>query len=171
MSRIRRARGRDAAALADLAERTFREAFGDLNTPEDVDLHCLSTFGEGIQAREIAAVEMSTLVCEQSGALIAYGQLGWGEAPACVLGSNPAEIRRLYVDQQWHGKGIAQALMTALLDRAAAGGSGVAWLGVWERNPRAIAFYSKCGFVEAGDHTFVLGRDPQRDLVLTKSLL
>jgi RimJ/RimL family protein N-acetyltransferase len=37
---------------------------------------------------------------------------------------------------------------------------------VWERNPRAIAFYAKLGFVEAGDHVFPVGNDPQRDVVM-----
>ena len=44
------------------------------------------------------------------------------------------------------------------------------WLGVWERNPRAIAFYRKCGFEDAGTQTFVLGTDHQRDLVLARPL-
>jgi len=41
---------------------------------------------------------------------------------------------------------------------------------VWERNPRAIAFYRKCGFAEVGTHTFVFGTDRQRDLVLARAL-
>jgi ribosomal protein S18 acetylase RimI-like enzyme len=44
------------------------------------------------------------------------------------------------------------------------------WLGVWERNPRAISFYKKWGFVEEGDHTFALGGDPQRDIVMVRAV-
>ena len=44
------------------------------------------------------------------------------------------------------------------------------WLGVWEHNPRAIAFYRKYGFREVGEHVFQLGRDPQRDLILVRSV-
>jgi len=60
--------------------------------------------------------------------------------------------------------------MASLLDTAVAGGADVAWLGVWEQNPRAISFYAKSGFAVVGDHVFVLGKDPQRDLVLAKRL-
>jgi ribosomal protein S18 acetylase RimI-like enzyme len=58
--------------------------------------------------------------------------------------------------------------MGACLGEIAARGADVAWLGVWEHNPRAIAFYRKWGFVEVGEHTFPVGDDPQRDLVLCR---
>ncbi len=62
----------------------------------------------------------------------------------------------------------ARDLMDAALDAIADRGSDVAWLGVWERNPRAIAFYAKYGFVPVGAHVFTVGRDPQRDLVMAR---
>ncbi len=39
------------------------------------------------------------------------------------------------------------------------------WLGVWERNPRAIAFYVKSGYVQVGSHVFTVGSDSQTDFV------
>jgi diamine N-acetyltransferase len=42
----------------------------------------------------------------------------------------------------------------------------VVWLGVWERNARAIAFYEKHGFIVIGEQPFMLGLDEQRDLVM-----
>ena len=170
MPNIRRAEARDAAALARLAERTVRDAFGHLNTAEDMELHCHSSYGEQRQAREIADPDVTTIVCEEGGELIAYGQLGWRKATPAVAAARPAEIVRLYVDRPWHGTGVAQRLMAALLDAARAGEADAVWLGVWEHNPRAIAFYRKLGFLEVGEHSFVLGRDTQRDIVMQKAL-
>jgi len=168
--RIRRAEERDAASLAGLAERTFRDTFAHVNGAEDIELHCRRNYRESIQAAEIRDATRVTLVCEVGDGLIAYGQLRWDSAPACVVATRPAEIQRLYVDSPWHGKGVAQDLMASLLGAAEAGGADVAWLGVWERNPRAIAFYTKSGFAIVGDHVFVVGKDPQRDLVLARCL-
>ena len=56
--------------------------------------------------------------------------------------------------------------MAAVLSAAAQANCDHVWLGVWERNPKAIAFYRKFGFEVIGEHRFVLGRDPQRDLVM-----
>jgi ribosomal protein S18 acetylase RimI-like enzyme len=167
---IRRAAGGDAAALAELAERTFRDAFARQNTAEDMDLHCRTHYGEAIQAAEIGDPGRVTLLCQEGDRLVGYGQLRWAGAPPCVAASKPAEIQRIYVDAPWHGKGVAQSLMASLLDAATAGGADVAWLGVWERNHRAIAFYEKSGFSTVGDHVFVVGADPQRDLVLARRL-
>jgi ribosomal protein S18 acetylase RimI-like enzyme len=60
--------------------------------------------------------------------------------------------------------------MAACLEELKARGSDVAWLGVWERNPRAIAFYRKMGFAECGEHVFTLGHEPQRDVVMARKL-
>jgi len=167
---VRRATLDDAAAVAELAERTFRDTFAHHNRPEDIELHCRNAYGKAIQATEIAAENRVTLVCSIEDRLVGYGMLRWETPPACVIGTQPAEIQRLYVDAPWHGKGVAQALMASLLDVAREGKADVAWLGVWEKNPRAMSFYTKSGFARAGDHVFVVGNDPQRDFILVKKL-
>jgi diamine N-acetyltransferase len=170
MVAMRSAVATDAGPLAELAERTFRDTFSAQNTKEDMDLHCAASFGTPIQAGEIADPRLVTLVGDDEGALVAYGQLRWGAAPEAVPAVKPAEIARLYVDRRWHGRGLAHQLMSGLLSAAAAGGADTVWLGVWEHNPRAIAFYRKHGFVEVGSHVFRLGRDPQRDLLMARPM-
>lgn len=167
---IREATRADARPLSELAERTFRDTFGAVNTAADMDLHCRSSYGEHVQAAEISCADRLTLVAEHEGDLVAYAQLRWGPVPACVAARAAGEIQRLYVSSAWHGTGVARDLMSACLAALRARGSDVAWLGVWERNPRAIAFYRKLGFVEVGDHVFPLGTDPQRDVVMMRPL-
>lgn len=170
MPEIRKARCGDARQLSLLAERTFRDTFGAMNTPADMERHCQSSFSALIQADEIANPDIATLLSEHQGELIGFAQLRWGDAPACVVARSPGEILRLYVANDWHGQGVAQALIAACIEAMKCHGSDVAWLGVWERNPRAIAFYRKFGFVEAGEHVFLLGSDAQRDLVMTRAI-
>jgi ribosomal protein S18 acetylase RimI-like enzyme len=176
-SRIRRARVEDAARLAAFSEQTFRDTFGESNTAADMDDHCRRFFGVETIAREIERPDMETLIVEAEGdpqpkpEPLAYAQLRRGPAPPCVRARDPIELQRIYVRRSRHGSGLAAELMTAVLDRAAAAGADVLWLGVWERNPRAIRFYGKLGFREVGDQVFVLGSDPQRDLVMALPLL
>ncbi len=165
---IRRAVEGDAAALAALAERTFVDAFGARNRPEDLALHCAASYGESIQRGEILSSEIATWVAEDSHGLTGYFQLAWDAPPPGVRGARPIEIRRFYVDAPWHGRGLAQRLMAAALEIAAARPADVIWLGVWEENPRGIAFYRKCGFAVVGAHTFVVGTDPQRDVLMAR---
>ena len=167
---IRRAVAADAAALAALAQRTFVEAFGAQNRPEDLALHVRRSYGVEIQRSEILDGALATFVGETGGELVAYAQLAQGAAPSGVAGENPIEIRRFYVDAPWHGRGLAQALMAKALDFAAARVADPLWLGVWEENPRGIAFYRKCGFAIVGAHVFVVGTDPQRDVLMARAI-
>lgn len=163
---IRRAGPSDAASLAAIAERTFRETFAADNSAENIDLHCTRKFGAEIQRAEIADPQLVTLLAEAAGELVGFAQLRPAQAAACVKSARPAELHRIYVVSQWHGRGVANDLMRAVYAAAARAGSDCIWLGVWERNPRAIAFYRKCGFSVVGDHPFDLGQDRQRDLIL-----
>lgn len=165
---IRVATAGDATALAALAERTFRDTFASSNTVENMRLHCARNYGAAIQAAEIADPRRTTLVADVGGRLVGYGQLRWN-ATSCLGATRPAEIQRIYVDRPWHGAGIAHALMSRLLDAARAGGADRVWLGVWEHNLRARAFYRKSGFEDVGEHAFVLGDETQRDLVVARA--
>lgn len=170
MPTIRRAHAGDAGRLSEVAEATFRATFGATNTTEHMELHCRSSYGAHIQSAEIADPDLLTLLSEDEGCLVGYAQLRLGEAPGCVAAKRPGEIQRLYVVEDWHGKGVAQALMDACIEAMQRRGADAVWLGVWEHNPRAIAFYGKFGFVVAGEHVFSLGGDQQRDLVMVRAL-
>ena len=168
---IRPAVPADAAELSALAERTFRDAFAALNTAANMDLHCAGAFSPAIQAAEIADPELRTLVAEAQGRMVAFAQVHLQPEPleGVPIGS-AVELRRIYVEQRFHGTGVAHDLMAHVLQMATEHGAEAVWLGVWEHNPRAIRFYQRLGFSEVGAHVFVLGTDPQRDLVMVRRL-
>jgi diamine N-acetyltransferase len=170
MISIRRATIEDAALVAGLAERTFRETFAPDNRPEDMALHLAQSYGVAQQTAEMSDPAMTTLLVWVDGQAAGYAQLRAGPAPGCVTGSTPIELLRFYVDRPWHGQGVAQALMQAVLDAAGLHGGKTLWLGVWERNARAQAFYRKYGFADVGSQVFVLGTDPQTDRVMARPL-
>ena len=160
----------DATALAELAARTFRETFAADNWAEDMALHAAVAYGTSQQQRELIDPDIVTLLVEVEGQLAGYAQLRWGVSPACVTGTKPVELWRFYIAQLWHGRGVAQALMRSVESEAYRRGSRTLWLGVWERNERAKAFYHKTGFIDVGSHVFMVGTDPQTDRILVRSL-
>jgi len=168
--RIRPAEDGDALALAVLAERTFRAAFEESNAAANMQAHCAANYGQAIQLGEIRDSGRETWVVEAEDRLVAYVQLRLDAASPVISGARPVEIQRFYVDTSHHGTGLAHQLMAHVLVRAQAAGSAALWLGVWERNPRALAFYRKWRFDVVGEHTFKLGDDPQRDLVMCRGL-
>ena len=170
MIKIRQAKLSDAKELAELAERIFRKAFTEQNSAEDMQLHCDSSYGEKIQSDEIANPKLVNLVAEDNGQLAAYAQLRWEDHPECLTGKNPGEILRFYVDQTWHGKGLAHQLMKACLKIFEQRKNHSVWLGVWENNIQGISFYKKFDFKEIGEHAFSLGKDIQRDIIMERLL-
>ena len=173
MWKVRRAVAADAVSLHEIAESTFRETFGPFNTAEDMDLHCSRAFTREAQARELDDPAMDTLVVDDPGGerFAAYAQIRAGTPPPSVRSESPIELQRFYVRSELHGEGLARILMDSVLSRAREKRADILWLGVWEKNPRAIRFYEKCGFRQAADQTFLLGTDPQRDLVLMRQLV
>jgi diamine N-acetyltransferase len=170
MPLIRHATQSDAALLARLQEKTFRDTFEATNSTDDMTDHCATHYGTALQEREILDPDLHTLVCEDQGALIGFAQLRWKACPIACDAKRPAEIQRLYIDKEWHGKGIAQQLMRQSIALLQNGGADQVWLGVWEKNPRAIRFYNKFDFVEVGAHVFMVGSDAQRDIIMTNNL-
>lgn len=170
MITVRQANSSDAAPLAEIAERTFRETFAGDNSEENINLHCAQNFNAEVQGGEISDRQLITLLAEAAGELVGFAQLRLEHAAACVSDDRPSELHRIYVSSEWHGRGVANELMRAVYTAAARAGSDCIWLGVWEQNLEAIAFYRKCGFSVVGDHAFMLGRDRPRDLILAAQL-
>lgn len=162
----RQATPADAVVLASLAAMTFRDTFGSDNTPENMDAYATSAFGADIQAAELGDPSLTVYLAEVSGEVAGYAMLREGPAPPSVAEENAVEVARLYAATHVIGAGVGATLMRRCLDEAASRGRRAVWLGVWEHNPRAIAFYRRWEFVDVGSTTFMLGRDRQTDRVM-----
>lgn len=173
--RIRPALPDDAQDLAVLGRRLWRETYAGLIPESNLAMHLAETFGARQQAAELADPACGTLVLERNGLLLGYALLRAGGPDTGTLPSfhfvNPLEVARFYVDASLHGRGAAQALMAAVLERASAAGHDGVWLQVWEQNGRAIRFYAKAGFADAGEATFRVGEQVDRDRVLVHGLM
>lgn len=168
---IRRGVANDAAALAEFSARTFTDTYAAHNTAANLRAHLDTAFGVPQQTRELTDPAASTVIAEWSGAIAGYAQLRRAPAPSCVTAEAPIEIHRFYVDRSAHGTGLAALLMTEAHRAAWALGGRHVWLGVWERNARAIAFYRKSGFVDVGTQDFFVGADRQTDRVVVMPVL
>ena len=170
---IRLGNAEDAELLAELGARTFSETFAADNTPEDMAAYLADAFSLAQQAAELADPRATFLIAETgeiNKVAAGYAMIRSGFAPPCVTGDKPIELVRLYVSQESLGSGVGAALMQACIDEAKQRGYETLWLGVWEHNPRAQAFYRKWNFHEVGTHVFQLGDDPQTDILMQRSL-
>ena len=167
---IRRGTLEDAELLSELGARTFSETFAADNTPEDLAAYVATWFNVAQQTSELEDPASIFLIAEVDERAAGYAMLRDGEPEKGVEGVNPIELVRLYVSRDWLGRGVGEQLMRACIDEARQAGHETIWLGVWERNARAQAFYRKWNFRAVGEHMFQLGSDLQRDLLMERTL-
>jgi ribosomal protein S18 acetylase RimI-like enzyme len=167
---IRRAKLGDASLLAELGARTFSETFAADNNPEDMAAYLASSFNLPRQTAELADPTSTFFIAEVGGIAAGYAMLHVDKPEEGIEGAKPVELVRLYVSREWLGRGVGEALMRACVEDAREAGHETIWLGVWERNARAQAFYRKWNFRAVGKHVFQLGSDPQTDILMERAI-
>jgi ribosomal protein S18 acetylase RimI-like enzyme len=166
---IRRATKTDANILRDLGEQTFCETFAEHNTAEDMHLYTEKNFTLQKLNEELNDAQSSFFIAHKNNIPFGYAKIRIGHEPADLKGK-AFEIERLYATKEQIGKGVGKKLIETAFEEGKRKGLGTVWLGVWENNIRAIAFYEKLGFKKFGAHTFMLGADAQTDWLMKKDL-
>ncbi len=169
---IRKAKTEDAKTLAELSFKTFWDAFHEhpANAPDDMADYMEKAFSIEQTRRELSEENSIFLIAEIEDEAAGYAKATLGNLEEGISASKPIELNRLYSHQKFLGKGVGKCLMDECFQIAKENGCDVMWLGVWEFNPRAQAFYRKNGFYEVGKHVFQLGTDPQIDLLMQRDL-
>ena len=160
----------DAAAIADLAAKTFLDYFGAANEPQHIQQYLSEAFSLAQIEKELTDPNSAFLIACQRDARAGYAKLRKASAPPCVTGPKPVELERIYVDRPYLGTGVGGMLMKAVTEQARELDGETLWLGVWDKNLRAQSFYRKYGFEEVGTKVFMLGPDRQTDVVMTLSI-
>lgn len=168
---VRKADAADAAGLSAFGARVYGATFAADNDPAQLALYLATAYTPAAQASELVDPHVTTLlVCDDAESIAAFAQMRSGSVPPCVADESAIELWRFYVDQVWHGRGVAALLMQAVLAEAAdpARACSTLWLGVWEHNTRAQAFYRKYAFAPVGAHVFMFGTEPQTDQIWSR---
>ncbi len=164
---IRYASAADAPALSELGARTFRATYADGNDAHFVEAYVADHYSTAIQLAELGDDRLIYLVAELDGQLAGFVLLRTDQWHPDVHGSSPIRLARIYMDTSYLGVGLGSALMERCIEECRLRGHDLLWLGVWERNERAIAFYERWGFSSVGVEIFNVGGDKQRDVILT----
>lgn len=167
---FRHAVAEDAETLLEFAARIYYQTFASSNTPENMQSYLDTAFTLPKFQAELSDPRAIFILAEVEGHLTGYAKLLPDKAPVCVRGDAPIEMVRFYIDLPWHGSGLASALMELCLSEARQRGFKTIYLGVWEKNFRAQAFYRKWNFIRVGEHIFQMGDDPQTDWWMTRPI-
>ena len=167
---IYRADIQDIDILTHLSISTFRDAFGQANTKEDMDKYLAEEMSREKLYAELNDKDNYFFMVSDHERVVGYAKMRVADIPEELAATNPIEVERIYVLQAYHNKKIGAVLMDHCITFAMHGGYDVLWLGVWEHNGGAIRFYERLGFELFGAHNFLLGNDMQTDVLMKKKL-
>lgn len=167
---IRYALPAEASLIADISRQTFYETFAESNTAEDMEKFMNRHFSRDTLIKETEEPGNIFLLAYDNTEPVGYAKMRDGENRSEFDGLCSIEIARIYALKKSIGKGVGRELMQKCISIAREMNRDIIWLGVWEKNERAIQFYRKWGFEKFAEHEFVLGDDVQTDWLMSKRL-
>jgi ribosomal protein S18 acetylase RimI-like enzyme len=168
--KIRKVTAADTELLKDIGRQTFYETFSGGNTVEDMQKYLAESFSTKKLESELADPESEFYFATLENKVIGYLKVNFSKAQTELKDENAIEIERIYVLKDFQGRHAGQILYEKAMSLAKRSSVDYIWLGVWERNPKAISFYRKNGFEEFDRHIFRLGNDKQTDIMMKLKL-
>jgi len=168
--KIRRLSTNDLNKLQEFSGRTFSETFSSQNTKENMEAYLESSFSMDKLKLELYYKNSQFYFAELDTQVIGYLKINFGPPHIETDGQNSLEIERIYVIKEFHGKKVGQLLYNKAIEIAKKKKTDYVWLGVWEKNPKAIRFYKKNGFTKFSEHLFILGNERQTDVLMKLQL-
>ncbi|MBB6694850.1 GNAT family N-acetyltransferase [Cohnella xylanilytica] len=168
--RIRKAVLEDRGLLQEVGIETYYDTFKDDNSPDNMTAYLDKAFDLKQLEKELAnpSSEFYWIYSDEEPA--GYLKVNVDDAQTEAMGADSLEVERLYIRRKFHKQGLGKHLMNKAIEIATERGKAKVWLGVWENNENALAFYTKLGFVRTGAHSFYMGDDEQLDWIMTKTL-
>ncbi|KYG82217.1 GNAT family N-acetyltransferase [Roseivirga echinicomitans] len=160
---IRKCEAKDLTQLSQFALKTFKDTFEKDNAPKDFNTYIEKAITEEKLSQEMANKGSSFYFLELEGRVIAYIKLNLTPFQSDINDPKSLELERAYVDMKFHGLGYGKMLFDFIVQQAKLHQIEYIWLGVWERNAKAIAFYEQLGFYKFAEHPFKLGTAKQKD--------
>ncbi len=156
--------------LRSIAKKTFIETFAGENTKENLNKYIKTNLTIEKLILELTDPDSEFYFAMDNSKILGYLKLNSGKAQTELLRNKALEIERIYVLKEFHGKKVGQLLFEKALVLAREQRIEFVWLGVWEKNPRAIRFYEKNGFFQFDKHLFQFGDEEQTDIMMKLQL-
>ncbi|MEK5389728.1 GNAT family N-acetyltransferase [Margalitia sp. FSL K6-0131] len=161
----------DLRTLQKISSETFYETFKHQNSAENMNAYLEKAFNVKQLEKELSNISSQFFFVYFHNEVAGYLKVNTNDAQSEEMGDESLEIERIYIKNQFQKHGLGKYLLNKATEIAMEGNKKKIWLGVWEKNDNAIAFYKKMGFVQTGAHSFYMGDEEQTDLIMTKTLL
>lgn len=160
----------DLETLQELSYKTYNDTFASMNTPENMKTYLDKAFDINKLRDELSNSSSMFYFLYVNEELAGYLKLNECSAQTDIRDEASLEIERVYIAEKHQGKGLGTVLLDKAIDIAQKRAKSYIWLGVWERNDKALQFYKSKGFYRIGKHSFFMGDDEQTDFIMKKDV-
>ncbi|MDU0156737.1 GNAT family N-acetyltransferase [Bacillus cabrialesii] len=168
---IKKCSHEDLKILQEISVETFNDTFKDQNSSENMKAYLDSAFNTEQLEKELSNISSQFFFVYCHHEVAGYLKVNTDDAQSEEMGDESLEIERIYIKKEFQKHGLGKHLLHKALDIALECNKKKIWLGVWEKNENAVAFYKKMGFVQTGTHSFYMGDEEQTDFIMTKTLM
>ncbi|MBS4199217.1 GNAT family N-acetyltransferase [Bacillus sp. FJAT-49732] len=161
----------DLRKLQEISYETFNDTFKDQNSPENMNAYLERAFNLKQLEKELSKISSEFFFIYFNEELAGYLKVNINDDQSEEMDDESLEIERIYIKNKFQKQGLGKYLLNKSMEIAMERNKKKIWLGVWEKNDNAIAFYKKTGFVQTGFHSFYMGDEEQMDLIMTKTLI
>lgn len=167
--KIKKCNRDDLQILQEISIETFNDTFKDQNSPENMKAYVERAFNAKQLEKELSTTSSEFFFVYFNEVVAGYLKVNTNEAQSEEMDDKSLEIERIYIKNKFQKQGIGKYLLNKAIEIAMERNKKKIWLGVWERNENAIAFYETMGFVHTDSHSFYMGDEEQIDLIMTKT--
>ncbi|MBT2730371.1 GNAT family N-acetyltransferase [Bacillus sp. ISL-75] len=161
----------DSRKLQEISYETFNETFKHQNSTKNMNAYLERAFNLKQLEKELSNISSQFFFVYFNNEVAGYLKVNTNDAQSEEMGDESLEIERIYIMDKFQKHGLGRYLLNKAMEIAMERNKKKIWLGVWEKNENAIAFYKKMGFVQTGAHSFYMGDEEQTDLIMTKTLI
>jgi len=161
----------DLCILQEISYETFNETFKQQNSPENMKAYLERAFNLKQLEKELSNTSSEFFFVYFNDEVTGYLKVNINDAQSEEMSDESLEIERIYIKNKFQKHGLGKYLLNKAMEIAMKYHKKKVWLGVWEKNENAIAFYKKMGFVRTGSHSFYMGDEEQMDFIMTKTLI
>ncbi|WP_088344929.1 GNAT family N-acetyltransferase [Bacillus cereus] len=161
----------DLYTLQEISYETFNETFKGQNSPQNMIAYLEKAFNLKQLEKELSNVASQFFFVYFNNEVAGYLKVNTNDAQSEEMGDESLEIERIYIKGEFQKHGLGKYLLNKSIEIAMEHNKKKIWLGVWEKNENAIAFYKKMGFVQTGVHSFYMGDEEQFDFIMIKTLI
>lgn len=163
---FRQCKSEDLLELVSISRSTYFNSFIADNTAENMALYLDSAFSKSNLSKELENKESAFYFAYLMDVVVGYFKVNWGDAQKDLKEKEGFEIERIYILKEFQRKKLGQKMLSKVVELAKTKNAKYIWLGVWEKNIRAIRFYERNGFEKFGEHDFMLGKERQTDQLM-----